>query len=126
MGAMSATCDQLQLTEEGFLVMGKHLRPYRIETVYRFRMTGHTTYRDLRHCARQHSTGRTVSKEADPPPAEDRCSNGPPNAQPTAGLVLRYKAGCYFASEYIAVHCRGPPSPGFPKIRRRRLSHGTA
>ena len=113
-------CRQQQ-TEEGFHVMD--VLRHRIETVRRFHVPRHTVYRDLRHSTRQHKTGtkKRPRKEDDPPPAERSCSNGPPNARPTAGLVLRYETGCF-----IIPRCRGPPSRLASKIRRRRLSHGTA
>lgn len=96
---------------------------HRIETVRRFREPKHTAYRDLRCYARQHRIGskKRLYKENDPLPAERPCPNGPPNAPPTAGLVLRYEAGCF-----IIPRCRGPPPRLTSKIRQRRLSHGTA
>ena len=83
---------------------------HRIETVRRLRVPGHTR-RDLRHCARQRGPGRKKRsrKENDPPPADESRSNGPPNARPTAGLVLWCKAGCIFISVCSLVRCRGPP-----------------
>ena len=103
-GSLSPVCRQ-QTTEEGFSVMD--VLCHRIETVRRFHVPGHTAYRDLRHCARQHGPGRkkTPLQENDPLPADKSCSNGPPNALPTAGLVLRYETGCCF----IIPRCRGPP-----------------
>ena len=84
---------------------------HRIETVRRFCVPGHTACRDLRHCAQQQNPGQTKlsRKIDDPPPADENCSNGPPNARQTAGLVLRYETGCFFVSSYPCVRCRGPP-----------------
>lgn len=114
-------CVPATQTEEGFHVIEAPL--YRIETVRRFRAPKHTAYRDLRRCARQHQmrSRKHLCEETDPPPAGSSCPNGPPNARPTAGLVLRYEAGCF-----IIPRCRGPPPRLTSKIRRRRLSHGTA
>ena len=84
---------------------------HRIETVRRFYVPGHTTYRDLRHYAQPHGSGRTKSmrKTDDPPPADESCSSGPPNALPTAGLVPWYETGCFFVPTGICPRCRGPP-----------------
>lgn len=83
---------------------------HRIETVQRFHVPGHTVYKDLRCSARQYKTepSKNPRKEDDPPPAR-ASPNGPPNALKTAGLVLRYKAGCFFVSLCFHIHCRGPP-----------------
>lgn len=102
---------------------------HRIEMVRRFHVPGRTDYRDLRRNARQHKTGSKghPRKNADPPPAEKSCPNGPPNARPTAGLVLRYEAGCFFVFAYTPIRCRGPPPLCLrSKIRQRRLSRETA
>lgn len=95
---------------------------HRIETVRRFQVPKHTAYRDLRRCVRQHRIGSInhLCEKMDPPPAERPCSNGPPNAPSTAGLVLRYEAGCF-----MIPRCRGPPPRLTSKIQTRRLSHGT-
>lgn len=102
---------------------------HRIETVHRFHVPGHTDYRDLRRNARQHKRGMKghPRKNAHPPPAERSCPNGPPNARPTAGLVLRYEIGCIFAFTCAFIRCRGPPHHCLRiKIRQRRLSRETA
>lgn len=102
---------------------------HRIERTHRFHVPGHTDYRDLRRSARQHKTGtkKRPRKEDDPPPAERSCSNGPPNARPTAGLVLRYEAGCCFVFSCTSIRCRGPPPLCLRiKIRQRRLPCETA
>ena len=104
-GINSVVCVPATRTEEGFHVMD--VLRHRIETVRRFHVPRHTVYRDLRRCARQHRVGsrKPAQEEIDPPPAEKPCPNGPPNALPTAGLVLRYETGCCF----IIPSCRGPP-----------------
>ena len=122
-----AACVSATQTEEGFHVIEAPL--YRIETVRRFHVPGHTDYRDLRRSARQHRTGtkKRPRRDDDPPPAERSCPNGPPNAQPIAGLVLRYEAGCFFVFAYTPIRCRGPPPLCLRiKIRQRRLPRETA
>lgn len=87
-------------------------RCHRIEAVRQFRVPGHTTDRNLRHCARQHRPGRTKSpqEETDPPPAGENCSNGPIDARQVADLVLKYRIGHFFIPVNAVVRCRSPPS----------------
>lgn len=117
---LSPVCRQ-QLTEEGFHVMGE--RHHRIETVRRLYVPGHIVYRDLRHCAHQCGRGyRGAPQRKSVPSLADRnYVNGPPNARPTAGLVLRYGTGCCF----VFPRCRGPPRLSDFKNQTRRLSYGT-
>ena len=110
-----AACVSATQTEEGFHVIEVPL--YRIETVRRFHVPGHTDYRDLNRYAkqRQAETKAPSHEEIAPLFAVRPCPIGPPNALPTADLVLRYETGCF-----IIPRCRGPPPRLTSKIRRRR------
>lgn len=107
-GPLSPVCRQ-HTTEEGLYVMG--ISRHRIKMVRRFHVPGHTAYRNLRHCARQHGPRRKKAQQQEnvPPHAKKSRSNGSPNALPTAGLVLRYETGCFFVAARIILRCRGPP-----------------
>lgn len=65
--------------------------------------------RGLRHYAQKQGLGHNIALNARnvPLPAGRSYFGGPPNVRRTAGLVLRYKAGCYFVISPI--RCRGPP-----------------